>query len=659
MRDLLQFTIIGLAGGAIYAVSASGLVLTYTTSGVFNFAHGAMGMIMAFLFWELSVERGWPTWLALVIVLLVAAPLMGALIERFLVRNLEGAPLAVSMVVTIGLMLGLMALARIFWPTRARRLPAFFGSDSFTVLDVAISYHRAVTMVAAIAIALGLRLLLRRTRTGVAMRAGVDSRALVSLNGGRPARSSMLSWAIGASLAALAGILLAPQLSLTVEPLTLLVVYSYAAAVFGRLASLPLTFVGAMVIGLGESYAVGYLPSSEYEWLTGIGTAIPVVALFVFLLIVPAAHLAGARPTKRAHLRVPSLGSSILWGAVLVAVAFVITGVYDGVDLRRIGQGLAFGIIALSLVPLTGYAGQISLCQMTFAGLGALAMAEWGTDGSPIGLVAAVGLAAIGGVVVALPTLRLRGLYLALATMAFAALMDSMFFRQRWALYGGGIQVDRLELGPVSFASPKAYTILLATTFGLLGVLVLVLRRGRLGRRLIALRDSPAACATLGLSVTRTKLIVFTISAGMAGLGGALYGGLERTVGPDNFQMFTSLPILVLAVIGGVTTVIGPLFGGMFLALLPWIGTARPALANLTALAPGLVGVGLGRNPDGFVAEFAAARERLRAGGVENAAELELDPLCSPDEPPGTRIDRSCVPTLDQALDLDVTVGAR
>ena len=657
MRDFLQFTIIGLAGGAIYAVSASGLVLTYTTSGVFNFAHGAMGMIMAFLFWELQVERGWPTWLALVVVLLVVAPLMGALIERLLIRNLEGAPLVASLVVTIGLMLGLMSLASILWPTQARRIQPFFGNDSFTVLDVAISYHRALTLALAVAIAFGLRAFLRRTRTGITMRAVVDSRPLVALNGGRPGRSSALSWAIGASLAALAGILIAPELSLTIEPLTLLVVYSYAAAVFGRLASLPLTFVGALLIGLAQSYSVGYLPNEE--WLTGAKEAVPVIALFAFLLIVPAAHLTGARALKRAHLRVPSLQSSVLWGCVLVAVAFVLTGIFNDVDLRRIGQGLAFSIIALSLVPLTGYAGQISLCQMSFAGLGAVAWSEWGTDGSPLGLVAAVLLAAAGGAVVALPTLRLRGLYLALATLAFAAFMDAMIFRQRWALFGGGIVVDRLELGPVSFDSATAYTILLAAAFALLGIFVLVIRRGRFGRRLIALRDSQAASAMLGLSVTRTKLAVFTLSAGMAGLGGAFYAGLQRSVGPNDFQMFTSLPILVLAVVGGVTTVVGPLFGGMFLAILPWIGTSRPALGDLTALAPGLVGIGLGRDPDGAVAATATEVERMRGDDEESEREAALDSLLAPETEPGTPIDRVNVPTLDQELDLDVTVGTR
>jgi branched-chain amino acid transport system permease protein len=181
------------------------------------------------------------------------------------------------------------------------------------------------------------------------------------------------------------------------------------------------------------------------------------------------------------------------------------------------------------------------------------------------------------------------------------------------------------------------------------------LRRGRFGRRLIALRDSPAASETLGLSVARTKLAVFTLSAGMAGLGGALYSGLRRTIGPDDFQMFMSLPILVLAVVGGVTTVVGPLFGGMFLAVLPWIGESRAALGNLAKLAPGLVGIGLGRNPDGVVAEFATQRARLRGDDADAAREVALDGLCAPGTDPGTPIDPAQVPVLDQELDLDLS----
>jgi len=658
VRDFLQFTIIGLTGGAVLAVSASGLVLTYTTSGVFNFAHGAMGMIMAFLFWELRVARGWPTWLALVVVLLIAAPLMGAFVERFLIRNLEGAPLVASLVVTIGLMVSLMALAGIIWPTNARRLPPFFGFKSFTVLDVAVSYHRALTMVLAVVLAFGLRLFLHRARTGVAMRAVVDSRPLTALHGARPGMVSMLSWSIGASLAALAGILLAPDVSLTVVTLTLLVVYGYAAAVFGRLSSLPLTFLGALLIGLAQAYAQGYIKPStaahSYDW-SNITNAVPVLALFLFLLFIPASRLVGARSFKRAHLKVPSLRSSVITGLVIVAVFFVISGLFHGTDLTRIGEGLAFAIIALSLVPLTGYAGQISLCQMTFAGIGAWAMSKWGDGGSPLGIVMAVLIAAAFGFLVALPTLRLQGLYLALATMAFAALMDPMFFRQRAILFGGGVQVERPDLGPVSFAGNRAFVVLLAVAFAVLSIAILALRRGPFGRRLIALRDSPAASATLGLSVTRTKLTVFTVSAGIAGLGGALYGGLRTTAGPDDFQMFASLPVLLLAVVGGVTTIIGPLIGGMVLALLPWIATARPALANLAALTPGLAGIGLGRNPDGAAADIAERVAELR-GQIDDPAkeaEFALDPIGALATPVGARIDAEQVHALDRLLDLD------
>lgn len=628
MQEFLRFTVLGIVTGAVYAVSASGLVLTYATSGIFNIAHGGIGMLMAFTYWELRINHNWPAPIAFVLVVFIAAPLLGALIERFLMRGLRNASVATSLVVTVGLMVALLGLAKTIWdPGTARRLPFFFYPRKFSLFGVNVTWHEAATLIAAAALAIFLYLLLNRTRIGIAMRAVVDDRNLLGLNGARPDQVSMLSWAIGAAMASIAGILLAPILQMDVIVLTFLVVNGYAAAMVGRLRNLPLTFVGGLLLGLIGSYTVAYfnLP----DWLVGLPASLPTIFLFIMLLALPEARLRAGRLVGSVMPRVPGLRRSFGGAVGLVAAAGVLSMLLAPSDLIRAGQGLALAIIMLSLVLLTGYGGQVSLCQMTFAGVGAFAMARWGGSGSFVGIIAAGGLAALVGGIVALPSLRLQGLYLALSTMAFALLAEKMFFTQEWVFGNfGSRKVGRLDLPGISFDGERAYFVLLAIAFALLGIFVLSIRRGRFGRTLAAMRDSPVACATLGLSLTRTKLAVFMIAAGMAGIGGALYGGLKTTAGSTDFLMLQSLPLLLLAVIGGITSVGGAFVGGVLFALpqiVPWAW-----VGSLQFLWTGIAAVTIGRNPNGVAFMISERARKLfglypRGGGPFPAQAPEMD----------------------------------
>ena len=600
MTDFLAFTIVGIVTGAIYAVAASGLVVTYTTSGVFNIAHGAVSMLFAFVYWQVRYDWGWPAPVSLAFVILLAAPLFGVLVDRTLARNLEKAPLVSRLVVTIGLLLILMGLAINLWPPEGRRIDGFFGPGGVDVGPIIVSWHELTTLAIAAAVALGLRLIMFRTRSGVTMRAVVDHRGLATLVGARPARSSMLSWALGSSLAALAGILLAPVLQLNVQALTLLVVNAYAAAMVGRLRSVPLTFVGALLLGLAESYAVGYLPSDGI--FANIRLAIPTLMLFIVLLLLPEVRLRGGSTVAARMPRLVSGRTTVVAGLALVAGAWVFAAVASAGTLTDVAPGLALGLIALSMVPLTGWAGQVSLCQMTFAGMGAFAMTKVATDGSVVGLLAAVAIAVPVGALVALPALRLQGLYLALATLAFAVFMDSVFFI-RGDVFGdlGSVRVERLEVLGVSFESDRAYFVLLAAAFALCAVGLLALRRGRFGRRLSALRDSQVACTMMGMNTTVTKLQVFALSSAIAAVGGVLLAGLRGSAGAGDYTMFSSLPLVLLAVLGGITAVSGALVGGLVLAGLPVLAEQVSGLEALAILLPGIIGVTLARQPDGIV----------------------------------------------------------
>ena len=617
--------IYALTAGSIYAIAASGLVVTYTTSGVFNFAQGAIGMIMAFLYWEVRINHGWPAWVALVFVVLIVAPLFGALVDRALMRRLVDAPLVVQLVVTIGLMFFLMGLAATIWDENsiAPPLPEFFADKhGIDIGDVVLTWHRFITIVVAVLVAVFLRLLLYRSRTGVAMRAVVDDRELAALNGVRPGRVSSLAWALGSSLAAIAGILLAPSVGLRVDVLTLFIVDAFAAAIIGRLRSLPWTFFGGLVIGVTQSIALNFLQFGG-RWGTAT-TAIPAVVLFVALLALPEARLEVSRmvPTRRVP-KVPGLGRSVSGMAALVLVVVLLAqfGGLDTTDLRRLTLALITAVIMLSLVPLTGWAGQISLAQITFVGVGAFAMAEvagdaqsWLGAGNPLGLVVAAAAAVPFGVLMALPALRLQGLYLALASMAFAVLAIPLFFEQPEIL-GTGRRLATPRFFGIDFDDAHNFLVLAAATFALLGLFVVWLRRGRFGRRLIALRDSPAASATIGVNLVWTKLLVFALAAAMAGFGGGLLGMFRGTIASTDFVMLAGIPFLLLLVVGGVGTVSGALIGGLSTVLLlivqdevTFVVFGVSVLVALTRIGPGLAAVGASRNPEGLVTQLGRDR---------------------------------------------------
>ncbi len=610
MTTFLALTLVGLVVGCIYALTATGLVVTYTTSGVFNFAHGAIGMLAAFTYWQLRVDWGMPTWLALPAVLLVLAPLLGALIERVLVRPLYGAPIGVTLVVTLGLLISLIGVANIAWPPdETRVLPKFFEGSTVTVFSLVVSYNQVLVILAAAGVAVGLRLFFTRTLTGIAMRAVVDDQDLAALAGTYPQRVSQLSWALGASLAGLAGILLAPLVTLDILGLTLLVINGYAAAMVGRLRSLPLTVAGAIALGLFDSWLVGYAPGDVVDV---VKPALPMFLLFGAVLFLRQERLRSGSLTGLRMPRTPSLRQSLGSAAAFVVVMTVLSGQLGAGKLATLGQGLVLGFIMLSLVLLSGYGGQVSLCQMTFVGLGAYAM---GKVGGELGLLAAVGLAAGAGALVALTVVRLRGLHLALATLAFAQAMDLVFFKNELE-YGGALAVPRPPLPFVDEGDDRVFFVFLAVVVALGAVAVLAVRRASFGRRLVALNDSPAACATMGVSVTTTKLVVFTLSAGLAGLGGALFGGWRGSVSPNDFVLLNSLVLLLLATLGGLYTVSGVLAAALMYALFPVLQDLLPGLGQVAYLFTGIGALTLGRNRYGLGGQLAHVGERLRRQGL-------------------------------------------
>lgn len=615
MDKFLTFTIVGLSLAAIYAVIASGLVLTYTTTGIFNFAHGAAGMLAAFTYWQLRFDWGWPVPICLLLILGVMAPLFGVILEVVVMRGLRGTTETVKLVVSISLLLFMIGLAQLIWaPGIGRPMSRFFQTSApIQIGPTTITWHQAITIIVAIVAAIGLRIVLTRFRIGIAMKAAVDDPALSALNGARPNRVSMMAWAFGTALAALGGILIAPNVTLDAPSLSLLIVSAYAAAIFGRLRSLPLTFVGAIVLGLTEAYLTGYLPTNQY--LPGLRIASPALLLFIVLLVMPNPRLRGRMTRSREYFPMPSIRGALIFAGVVVLGGFVMMATLSTPDQIIYGRLFPIGIVALSLVPLVGFAGQISLCQLSFAGIGALVVAHLGHGGDPVALIWAVLIAGAVGALIALPALRLSGIYLALGTAAFATILDRWIFTiPKFSVFGwfdvdlfnqGSIEVDPLRLFGLDVNTPGRQLVVSSIVFALVALLVVAIRRGRLGRRLIAMKDSEAACATLGMNLLGTKLLVFSISAGIAGLGGALYGMQLTQVKAGNFDLVSSLQVFALTVVGGIGAIGGALFAGISLfVVLPLISTLWPSVANKFALLPGATGIGLGRDPNGAVSQM-------------------------------------------------------
>jgi branched-chain amino acid transport system permease protein len=609
----LQYTIIGLTAGCVFAVAASGLVLTYTTTGVFNFAHGAVGMICAFLYYQLTVDLGLPAPLGLVLVIGVMAPLVGLILERVM-RSFRHAAPGTSLTVTIALTILLIGVAQYGFQSDGiqRTLSPLFGDRSVVIAGARVRWDDLAFLVTAVAVALGLRVLLTSSRMGVAMRAVVDNPDLAALNGAPPVRIARTSWVLGSMLAAMAGVLYAPAVgALDAINLTFFVLAAYGAAVFGRLRSLTLTFVGGLVLGLVQAYATIGFPRSEV-W-SNLQVGMPGVFLFLVLLALPDAKLTVGRIVGRDTPGVPRLSSTLVRAAVFVPVVALLASV-AGDYLLDLNRALVYATLLLSLVVLTGYSGQISLAQYVFFGVGAFVMSQVGSGDSILGMGAAALVVVPFGVVVALPALRLQGLYLALVTFALAQVARDVIFQDSRIYGSGSVSVGRLQVLGLDFSGDRAFTALCGLVFALVAVGVLALRRGPFGRRLAAMRDSQAACATLGLDVRRTKLAVFALSSAIAGLAGALYGGLGFTAGQLDFEPLYNVLLFLFAFVGGITTVTGALLGGALFALLPLVQSEAKELAGLVFAAIAVTALALGKQPNGMAgllfARLAEARRR-------------------------------------------------
>jgi branched-chain amino acid transport system permease protein len=630
MHNFLIYTVSGLVIGAIYAISATGLVVTYVTSRVFNFAHGAVGMVVAFLYYALRVSVGVPEIPALAVSLLVIAPLMGVILDVALMRPLQRAQVAVRLMVTLALFAFLTGTAVLVWGDAARSLPPLISSGTFSpVSGLYVTWDDLAIVVVAVLVAAGLGLFLRRSRLGATMRAVVDDRTLAEMNGINTARVTSFSWALGCSLAGLAAILVAPSITLNIDALSILVVSTYAAAIVGRLASLPLTFAGAIGLGLLASYVVGYLPSTN-QVVQGLGPAMPFIVLLVALILLRSDRSSAFEKVNAfPEAAPPRLRTTLVVGVAIVAVTLAVSPALDDFESLVVGMGLVYACILLSLVLITGMSGQVSLAQLSFAGLSAVLLPHLsGHMPYLLAVLVAVAAATAGGALMALPALRLRGLYLALSTLAFAVMMDNIFFPDTHLIPAatGSILIPFPGIAGHSLTTVRSLLWLIALVMAAYMIIVYAIRRSRFGFALAAMRDSSAAASALGLNLVRTKVTVFALSAGLAGLAGCLYGAVLGQVGAGQFNYTTSMTALLILAIYGLSSVPGAIIGAIFYVvlyqLLPvWI-TSTTVVEGLQPVFIALGVLNLVAHPEGVLAQNRTQINALLARRRASRAEL-------------------------------------
>jgi len=634
MSTIVEFGLLGLATGGLYALFALGLVVIHRGSGVVNFAHGAVGMVGTFLFWRLT--QGNTPYLLAVLVGIATSGLIGLLIHLVIMNPLRRTSLVTKIIATLGVLTVLQETVSRIYTGPPILVKSALPTQAVDILGATIGLDRVIILVGVVVFVLLAEALYRLTQFGRATSAAAENpRALAAL-GWSPGLIAACNWTLGSALAGLAGILLAPITNLSVTGYTLLVVPALAAAVAGRLNSIALTVAGALVIGVAQAEVSRYV--SEPGW----AEAVPFLAVILLLVLRGPDRSVRVSPA----VRLPRLGSGrvnpwyvlpVLLGALVVTPLLPL----DWQDAVTITVGSA--LIVLSVVLVTGYTGQLSLAQFAFAGFGAWvagAMASHHGASFPVAVVIGVAATLPLGLVVGLVCLRTRGVNLAIATLGMAVALDSLIFTSPSRTDFGSFTVPEptiagFDIGAI--ANPGRYAILVILLFAICAIAVANVRRGRSGRRMVAVRSNERAAASLGIEVVQAKLVAFALSSAIAALGGILLAFRFPVIQYEGYNASASIKFVGFAVVGGVGWIPGALYGGLL--EVGSIGSKLfdlfgPNVSSYLPLVGGaLVPVMLLTAPDGLAAQgkqqldqIVGLLKRVRRGAAQRQANPRTEP---------------------------------
>ncbi|WP_030616501.1 branched-chain amino acid ABC transporter permease/ATP-binding protein [Streptomyces fulvoviolaceus] len=659
MSQYVVFLLLGLGSGAVFGALALALVLTYRSSGVVNFATGALALYSAYTYaflrqGELLVPiPGLPTTVGLggplglvpaMVISLVLAAVLGVVLYGLVFRQLRSAPPVAKAVASIGVMLVIQAVLAARVGTAQVSVKAILPNDPVEWGGSRIPGDRLWFAAVIVVLTVALALVFRLTRFGLAARAAAESEKGALVSGLSPERIAVANWALSSAIAGLSGILIAPIVPLVPISYTLFIVPALAAALVGNFTALVPAVGAGLVIGMLQS-ELQFL-QGKWSWLPQTGTAqlVPLAVILAYLVV------RGRPLPTRGSLIQQALGRAprpdrILGPAVVsTGLGVVVLFATHGSIRAAVITSLTLAVISLSLVVVTGFAGQISLAQLTLAGVGAFSLSKlsagWGIPFPLAPLLAAV-VAMVIGVVIGLPALRIRGLPAAVVTVALAVALEAFWFRNtelNGGLDGSKVPSPRLFGIDLGIGAGEDYpripfALLCLVVLLLVGLGVAWLRRSRLGAAMLAVRANERSAAAAGIDVARTKIIAFAIGAFVAGLGGALLGYQQTVADAEMFTAIGGLGLFATAYLAGITSLSGGLVAGVMGA-----GGLLPVLLD-RALSMGewygvIMGIGLVltviTNPEGIVGPAHELMNKLRhrrRSAVDAVDDQDAEPL--------------------------------
>jgi ABC-type branched-subunit amino acid transport system ATPase component/branched-subunit amino acid ABC-type transport system permease component len=571
LEEVIRFALLGFGVGALYALASLGLIVIYRGSGVLNFALGAIGMAGVYLWYELHILHGWAFGPALVAGVLFSM-VIGVLTHVLLMRPLRRASPMVRVVGTLGVLITLQSIAVL----RYQATPRFVSSTLPTNIwhihgSILITADRVILLGIAAAFTAGLWWLYRYTRFGLGTVAVAENQRSAASLGWSPDLIASANWALGCGLAGLAAILIAPIATLQPTVMTNLILAATATALVAGFRSFPVALVVGVGMGIAQTEVDRYVSTLGFQgWgfnTPGWGRSVP------FLVIVAWMVIRGQALPLRDYLlqRLPTIGTGrfnwlgIAFGVGLTIVLMTVT---PPIWIDAFTVTLCVALVLLSIVVLTGYTGQLSLAQFALAGFGAWVAGRLvATQALPfwVGLIIGVAATVPLGMAFALPAVRTRGINLAILTLGLGTAIELILFDN--TDYTGGIagtQVGASKLFGLDISAtshPGRYGIFALGCLVVATLAVGNVRRGRVGRRLIAVRTNERAAAALGISVPGVKLYAFGLSAAIAALGGILLAFRSTSITYPEFTNFNSITFVGLAVIGGIGYLFGPIAG--------------------------------------------------------------------------------------------------